>query len=147
VAKKNPTADQILEAQQMGKRLLLILQFIEDRYGAIGGSAQYRAMIEKAMNEGDRRDLKLLSSDFDEMSSGLKREERDGLEALLQNELGVDLQAERAQLSRVAARSIARGRIASEKERLRLERYLETLELTDGDPAEIAAVRDFLQRA
>ena len=130
----------------MGKRLLLTIQFIEDRYGPIGMSSAYRAMIQQAMDHGDRRQLKLLSADTAEMATGLTRDEREGLEAVLKHELGVDAEAERAELSRQVAKSIARGHIASEKERLRLMRYLEALELTDGDPSEVAAVRALLGR-
>jgi hypothetical protein len=39
---------------------------------------------------------------------------------------------------------LARGTIASEKERRRLEEYADMLEATDGDPGEIAAVRRLL---
>jgi hypothetical protein len=146
MAKKEPTRDEMRQAHSMGRRLLLTMQFIEDRYGPIGMSSEYRAMIQQAMDQGNRRDLRLLSTDFTEMATGLTRDEREGLEAVLRRDLGVDVDAERAELSRQVARSVARGRIASEKERLRLVHYVETLERTDGDPAELAAVRALLER-
>src|SRR6478752_5845467 len=109
MARRPPSPEGMLEASRMGRRILLTMQFIENRYGAIRMSAEYRAMIQQAMEEGDRRDLKLLAADFAEMVTGLTRDEREGLEALLKQELGIDADADRAELSRQVAKSIARG--------------------------------------
>jgi hypothetical protein len=81
------------------------------------------------------------------MTIGLAPQQRDGLDALLRQRLGVDKDQERSELRERIAQVLRRGTIASEKERRRLEEYADSLEATGGNPAEVAAVRDLLRRA
>jgi malonyl CoA-acyl carrier protein transacylase len=62
------------------------------------------------------------------------------LSGLLRERLGIDVESERLELKRAAETAIARGRVASEKERRRLEDYAEMLEATGGDPTEIESI-------
>jgi len=78
---------------------------------------------------------------------GLAPHERDGLEALLQERLGVDIEAEREAISANASVAIRRGTIASEKERRRLEDYAEQLEARDPTSPEAAAIRGLLRKS
>ena len=100
-----------------------------------------RAIVEDAATRQDLRTLRLIGREVDAMTIALAPHERDGLEAILRDRFGVDADAERAELKRRVAAVIARGTVASEKERRRLEDYAEMLEATGGDPAEIEAVR------
>jgi hypothetical protein len=89
--------------------------------------------------------MRVLAREIDKMTIALAPHEREGLEALLQQRLGVDKDAERAELRRQVTTALERGAVASEKERRRLEEYVEMLEATGGDPAEIAAVTELLR--
>ena len=81
------------------------------------------------------------------MTIALAPQERDGLVALLLSRLGVNKEAERADLRRQVAKVLTRGSVASEKERRRLEEYAEMLEVTGGDPAEVESVRQLIRES
>ena len=130
--------------QTLKERLLLTVRFIEDVQDFPSG-ADLRNIVESAAAKRDLRSLRLMSRDVDAMTLSLAPHERDGLEALLRQRLGVDKEAERAEWARDVAAAIKRGTVASEKERRRLEDYVEMLEATGGDPAEIDAVRRLLR--
>ena len=128
----------------LSERMLLTIRFIEDAQEFPSG-APMRSIIESATAKRDLRTLRLISKEIDGMALGLAPHEREGLEAVLKQRLGVDKDAERVELSRQVSVAIKRGTVASEKERRRLEDYVETLEATSGDPAEIEAVRRLLR--
>src|SRR4051794_33924147 len=68
----------------------------------------YRENIEKAAQSGNLRKMRLMARDVDEMAIGLAPHEREGLEAILRERLGVDKEAERAALSQQVARTLQR---------------------------------------
>ena len=138
--KKKLTGEDECTLGALRDRLLLTIQFIESVEDFPSGS-QLRALVEGAAAKGDLRTLRLLAREVDQMTIALQSDQRDGLEAILRQKLGVDKDRERAELRREVARVIERGTVASEKERRRLEDYAELLEATGGDEAEIAAVR------
>jgi hypothetical protein len=142
MAKKLSPEDQKL-LDGLRDRLVLTVQFIENAQDFPSGS-ELRAIVENVTSKGDLRSLRLLAREIDSMTTSLAPHEREGLEAHLASRLGVDSQAERADLRRRMEAVLARGTIASEKERRRLEEYADMLEATDGDPGEIAAVRRLL---
>jgi hypothetical protein len=125
-------------------RVLLTIEFIESVQD-FPSAAALRSVIETSAAKHDLRSLKLISRDIDAMTIALAPHERDGLEAILKQRLGVDKDAERAELARQVAVAIARGAVASEKERQRLEAYAEMLEATGGDPDELKAVRKLIR--
>lgn len=143
MAKKKLDQEDTVLVAGLRSRMLLILHFIEDRHDFPIGP-QMREVVETAARRGDLRTLRLAAKEIDDMTIALTSHERDGLEALLFSELGVDMDFERAQLRQAVARVLHRGRISSEKERRRLEDYAEMLEATGGDSAEIAAVRQLV---
>jgi hypothetical protein len=98
-------------------------------------------IVEGAARKGDLRTLRLMGKEIDAMTVALQPHQRDGLEALLLARLGVDKDLEREELRQQVAAVVARGIIASERERRRLESYAEMLEATGGDPGEVRAVR------
>jgi hypothetical protein len=133
-----PEAEITLNA--LRDRLLLTIRFFEDAEEFPSGE-QIRHLVKAAAAKGDLRALRLMSREIDAMSVALAPHKRDGLEAILRQRLGIDKEQERAVLGEQIAAIIARGTIASEKERRRLEDYAEMLEATGGDRTEIDAVR------
>lgn len=125
-------------------RLLVTIQFFEDAQGFPSG-AQMRQLVTDAAQREDLKSLRLITREVDAMAVALAPHERDGLEAMLLARFGVDRDAERAAFRLYVASVIERGSIASEKERRRLEDYVEMLEATGGDPAEVAAVRRLMR--
>lgn len=142
VKKANPEAELALE--KLAQRLLITLRFFEGVQDFRGG-ATLRGMIETAAAKRDMRSLRLMAREIDAMATALFPEQREGLEAILEQRVGVDKDAERAELQKRVAAVLERGSIASEKERRRLEDYAEMLEATGGNPAEIRAVRRLLE--
>jgi hypothetical protein len=126
------------------ERLLLTLAFFENAQEFPSGR-RFRDLVESAAAAESLRDMRVLAREIDKMTIALAPHEREGLEALLQQRLGVDKDAERAELRRQVTTALERGAVASEKERRRLEEYVEMLEATGGDPAEIAAVTELLR--
>ena len=144
MAKLNPRDEATLQA--LRDRILLTVQFVENAQGFRYGQG-VRDAAEKAFVKRSVRSMRLIAREVDAMTIGLAPHERDGLEALLNERLGVDKDAERSALSKHVAAVLERGTIASEKERRRLEEYVEMLEATGGDPAEAEAVRRLLSGA
>jgi hypothetical protein len=128
---------------QVRDRLLLIIGFLESVQD-FPAAEQFREIIQDAAGKGNLRGLRLLSRDVEAMAATLAPHERDGLEALLESRLGIDRDAERAQMRESVAHALRRGSVASEKERRRLEEYAEMLEATGGDAKELAEVRRLL---
>ena len=124
-------------------RLLTIIQIFEDAEDFPVGDL-FRKNVESAVAKGNLRGLQLMARDFDEAALALAPHQREGLEAVLKHRLRIDNEAERAEMSRLAAVAIERRRVVSEKERRRLEIYVEMLEATGGDPTERQAVEDLL---
>lgn len=126
------------------ERLLLTISVIENVQDFPSGQ-QLRELVDSAGDRGDLRSLRLMVREMEAMTITLAPHERDGLEAVLKARFGVDKDAERGELRRAVAAALERGSIASEKERRRLEDYVEMLEATGGDPAEIQAVRQLIR--
>lgn len=141
--KKVSEADRA-EVEALRARCLLMIDFFENAQD-FKHAAMYRANVERVAATGSARRMRLLARDFDEMTIGLAPHERDGLEALLEAKLGVNKDAERAAQRKQVAVALARGTVASEKERRRLEDYAEMLEATGEDPAQLEAVRRLLR--
>jgi hypothetical protein len=140
MARKKLRPEDEAAVNALREQLLLTIRFIEDAQDFPGGP-ELRGIVESAAAKGDLRTMRLLARETDDMTIALAPHEREGLEALLRERLGVDKDAERAELRRRVAAVIERGTVASERERRRLEDYAEMLEATGGEPAEIEAVR------
>ena len=138
--KKRLNAEDQATLQALRDRLLCTIQFMENAQEFPTG-AQLRVLIEGAAEKGDLRSLRVMTREVDQMTVALQPDQRDGLEALLQQKLGIDKEQERGALRIELAKVLRRGTVASEKERRRLEDYAEMLEATGGDQAEIDAVR------
>jgi hypothetical protein len=140
MTKKKLTPEEEAAVQALRDRLVMTIRFFEDAQDFPSG-AQMRTIVEDAAARRDLRALRLIGREIDAMTIALAPHERDGLEAILRERFGVDKDVERAELKQQIAAVIARGTVASEKERRRLEDYAEMLEATGGDRAEIEAVR------
>jgi hypothetical protein len=144
MAKRRPSAEDLLHASVLGDRLLLVVRFIEGVESFPIGP-QMRTVIEDAMKRGDTRALKLVSRDVTEMTHALSSEHQSELARVLYETLGVNLQEEENVVTKAVKATLLRGCIQSERERQRLERYVEWLEQVGGDPQEIAAVTELLR--
>jgi hypothetical protein len=140
MTKKQLRPEDEIAMNALRDRLLLTIGFFEDAEEFPSGE-QMRDLVKSAAAKGDLRTLRLMSREIDAMSIALAPHKRDGLEAILHQRFGIDKEKERAVLAEQIAGIIARGTIASEKERRRLEDYAEMLEATGGDRAEIDAMR------
>ncbi len=142
---KRQSSKHDASAELLRQRILITLDF----FGAIedlGATArELREGAQSAFARGDVRTLRLLANDIDSLAVALNPQQRHELEGLLIARLGIDRNAERLELARHIAATVKRGKIASEKERRRLETYLDLLEALGGDPAEKAAVLKLLQ--
>ncbi|HXD48639.1 MAG TPA: hypothetical protein VN600_07695 [Gemmatimonadaceae bacterium] len=121
-------------------RLNLVIRFFEETHDFPSGP-QVRAIVETAAEKLDLRTLRLVNRDIDAMTIALTPRERATLDSLLRDRLGVALDSERLEIKQEAAAAVARGTVASEKQRRRLEDYAEMLEATGGDADEIRSVR------
>lgn len=130
----------------LGQRMLMSIEFAANAQD-FPGAVDLRAIVERAILNCDLRTARLLNREVNDLMIGLAPHEREGLEALLRQRLGVDTDRERAELRRQIAKILQRGSVASEKERRRLEDYAEALEASGGDESEIAAVRRLLRTA
>lgn len=132
------------QVHALGKQLLLTIEFIE-RMQDFPSGPQLREIVSNEMERGRLAALRILERDVREMALTLAPHERDGLEALLEQRIGYD--ADAAWLAeRAAARlSLAAGRVRSERERQRLERYLEALAVRGDDANEAAAIQALLK--
>lgn len=126
------------------QRLVLTIQYIEDVQDFPSGK-DMQGLVVSAAGRGDLRTLRLVAKEIDAMTVTLAPHEREELEELLLSRLGVDKHLERAEMRRKVAEVLQRGTIATEKERRRLEDYVEMLEATRGDPTEIEAVQQLLR--
>jgi hypothetical protein len=140
MAKSKLSPEDEIKMHALRDRLLSTIRFFEDAEEFPSGE-QMRQLVETAAAKEDLRGLRLMSREVDALSVALAPQQRDGLEAILRQRLGIDKEQERAALSEQIAAIIARGTVASEKERRRLEDYAEMLEATGGDRTEIDAVR------
>lgn len=131
------------EARDLGERLILTLEFIE-RVQDFPSGSQFRSIVKSEMERGRLRALRLIARDVQEMVLTLAPNERDGLEAVLKARTGFDSDAAWLAERDAAKRILCSGRVRSEKERQRLERYAEALVVRGGDADEIAAVRTLL---
>lgn len=120
------------------------VQFIQNIQRFPSGDAVLR-VAEKAFHNEDLRTLRLVVRDLDAGTIGLTPSEREGLEAVLKSEVGIDMDGEQEAKRQRVASIVRRGRIAGEKERKRLEDYVELLEAHGGDPGEIDAVKRLLR--
>ena len=143
MAKKLSRDDQAV-LKSLVERMLTTIQFIQNVQSFPSGT-ELRSIIEQAASADDLRTIRLINREIDAMTLALALNEREGLEALLLQRVGVDKDAERGEWRRSVVTAIKRGTVASEKERRHLEDYAEMLEATGGDPAEIAAVNHLLQ--
>lgn len=143
MTKKKLSPEEEAAIRALRDRLVMTIRYFENAQEFPSG-AQMRAIVEDAAARQDRRTLRLLGREVENMTIALAPHQRDGLETMLHDRLGINQEAERAELKRQIAAVIARGTVRSEKERRRLEDYAETLEVTGGDPAEIEAVRRLL---
>lgn len=135
-----------MELDALRGRVALTLRFMGDAedLGAFG--EMLAAKVESAFSKDDLRAMRLIVREVDSLAIALPPHQREGLEAVLKSRLGVDKDAERAVLRDRVAVILRRGTIASERERRKLEDYLELLEATGGDVMEMGAVRQLLQR-
>jgi hypothetical protein len=135
------TSSEELQArvQAVKARLELVIDFVAET-NDFPSASQIRAIVAAAAARRDLRTLRLVRRDIDAMTIALAPEQREALSGLLRERLGIDVESERLELKRAAETAIARGRVASEKERRRLEDYAEMLEATGGDPTEIESI-------
>ena len=144
--KKQSERQVSAEVAQLRDRLILTVRFIEKRQ-EFPSAPHLRAIVDAAAAKGDLRALRLIVKEVDAMALSLDPAERERLELLLESQLGVNRDVERARLRAKVTDALQRGTISSEKERRRLEEYADMLEITNGDPAEIAAVRRLVRMA
>ena len=145
MAKRKLTSEQESQLRALFDRIMLTIDFA-DRVGGFGDgrlplAEMSRQTARRAFEASSLRDLRLMARDIDQACIALPPHQREGLEALLGSRLGVDKDAERADMRAKVAVAIKRGKVGSEKERRRLEDYAEMLEASGGDPEEIAAIR------
>jgi hypothetical protein len=141
---KIKTEQQRAEAVRLGNRLLAILAFIEGVQDFPIGS-QFRALVHELVTAANVRGLKIMARDVDAMAITLTPDERMELSAVLAASLNVDLDAEWMSQEVEMMRIVAKGRISSEKERQRLERFEEALEFRAAPASQLAAVRAVLK--
>lgn len=141
---RKQTVDPDDEISALADRLETTIDFVEHTQHFPSGPA-IRGIIENAVGRRDLRALRLICRDVDAMLVALDRKDRDALEAVLSKDHGVDRGSEQAELNRQVASIIRRGTIASERERRRLEDYLENLQATGGDAATIERLRQLLR--
>lgn len=142
MAKKPKPGDEAA-LQTLRDRLLATIDFVQSTQDFPSGN-ELRQLVEVTSAQGDLRGLRLIAREMEMATIGLAPHERDGLQAVLKARFGSDADTERIALSRHAAVALQRGRIASEKERRRLEDYAELLEATGENPAEADAIRRLL---
>jgi hypothetical protein len=145
MAKRKLTGEQESQLRALFDRIMLTIDFA-DRVGGFGDGRlpladMLRQKARQSFEASNLRDIRLIAREIDQACIALSPYQREGLEALLGSRLGVDKDAERADMRAKVAAAIKRGKVASEKQRRRLEDYAEMLEATGGDPEEIAAVR------
>jgi hypothetical protein len=144
MVKKKLTPEDEARIALLRERLIRTIHFIENVEDFPSGS-DIRQIVQNAAQKRDLRTLRLMQKEVDAMTLALPPQEREGLEALLREKLGIDKEEERLEMYGRIAEVLKRGTIASEKERRRLEDYAEMLEATDGSHEQIQAVRQLLE--
>ena len=129
-----------IQVRALRDRLNLVIRFFEETHDFPSGP-QVRAIVETAAGKLDLRTLRLVNRDIDAMTIALSPTDRVALDVLLRDRLGMQLDPESLDIKQEAAAAVARGTVASEKQRRRLEDYAEMLEATGGDADEIRSVR------
>lgn len=124
-------------------RVLFTLEFLE-RVHDFPSAIKWRKVTEKAYAEHNLRSMRMINHEIDSMTAVLTGDQREGLEALLSARLGVNKDEERDEQRRQISRILQRGTIASERERRRLEQYLEQLEATGDSGEDLTAIRHLL---
>jgi len=144
VSKKEPSASNRESLGVLRARAIATIDFVEARYDFPSG-AVFRDAIENAAGTGNLRLIKVLSREIDKMATvSLPKHERDGLDAVLQDQLGVSREVERDARSVRIANALKRGGVASEVERRHLEDYMEELAASGDDPDLLDAIRRLL---
>jgi hypothetical protein len=146
MAKKKLSSEDEARIALLRERMILTIRFIENAEDFPSGPG-IRQIVQNAAQKGDLRTLRLMEKEVDAMTLALPFQEREGLEALLREKLGIDAEEERMEMHRRITEVLKRGTIASEKERRRLEDYAAMLEATDGSYEQIEAVRQLLKNA
>jgi hypothetical protein len=142
---KELTQQDRAELARLRARLLLTLDFVENVEGDDEFGQQIRGVVESTFAKGKLRAMRLLARDIDAFATALPSHHREGLEALLHARLGIDKDAERAVVKKQVTVALKRGRIASEKERHRLQEYADMLEAEGGHTEEVDAVARLLR--
>jgi hypothetical protein len=140
---KKQSPEKEAELTALRDRILLTIAFVENIQAFRPGGA-IRAVVIEAYDMHNLRDMRLIAREMDAMTIALEPHEREGLEAILKQRLGVDKDAERQQQRERARRILARGTIAGEKERRWLEEYVELLKSREEDQDEVDAIRRIL---
>lgn len=126
------------------ERITVTLRFLDDAEDLGDFGREILRKTEELYAKRSLRGLRLIAKQVDAFAIGLSRDQRDGLEAILRARVGVDKEDERAQMREQIARVLAKGRIDSEKQRRRLEDYLDALGATGDDAAQAEALRRLL---
>lgn len=83
------------EFQQLHDRATATLQFVESLESS-EARGMIRARLAELLASGDLRGMRRAARDVDQATVGLSQDQRDGLDAVLQKQLGVDRAAELA---------------------------------------------------
>jgi hypothetical protein len=132
------------ELKLLRERITVTLRFIDEAEDLGDFGREILRKTDELFAKRSLGGLKLIAKQVDAFMIGLTQDQRDGLEAILKARIGVDREAERARGRDEVAQILTKGRIDSEKQRRRLEDYLEALESTGEDAAEAAAIRRLL---
>lgn len=125
-------------------RIVITIQYLDDVDDLGEFADAVVRQTEACFSKGKLGPLKLIANQIDSFTVALNMQQRDGLDAILGARLGVDRDAERASREHYLACVIASGRIASAKQRRKIEEYLERLESENGDPALIQEIAKLL---
>lgn len=137
--------EKAAEVPRLHHRIITTLRFIEEagpfRYGD-----RFREVTERAVARNDLRGLRQVVREVEALTIALPKDKRAALSAALTEVVGDEREAERVRQLELVEMALARGTVASEKERKRLELYLDELEADNEDPNKIAALRALLSR-
>jgi hypothetical protein len=130
--------------EALRNRIILTLDFMANIEFIDESLQMIRSITEENYRNKNLRNMRSIAREVDELTVALPSHHRDGLEALLRDRLGVDKEAERAQLRARAEVALRRGGVASEKERQHLERYVEMLQSMNEGAEEIRSIQGLL---
>ena len=145
MASRKLTSEEAAALQELRSRLLLTLEYMESVEDFPMGQ-RFRTIVESSAEECDLRALRLMKRDIDGMKLALLPQQREELETLLRERLGVDQALERLEEREAITRILKRGTVRSEKERRRVQEYVECLEATGGDPVLIGQLNGVLAK-